>query len=89
MLTDPVDDVMVEAINRIGHVMKIATIAEGVESEALLKRLGEIGIDYAQSYCLGRPERFRPACTSLERVRTDELSERRQLRAGIAVADGR
>jgi len=60
LLSDPIDDVMVEAINRIGHVMKIATIAEGVESEALLSRLGEIGIDYAQGYCLGMPERFCP-----------------------------
>jgi ammonium transporter, Amt family len=31
------------------------TVAEGVENEQLLRRLGDFGIDYAQGYHLGRP----------------------------------
>ena len=31
------------------------TIAESVESEEILARLREIGVNYAQGYVLGRP----------------------------------
>jgi len=50
---------MVESINHIGHVMEKKTIAEFVENEQILKRLREIGIDYAQGYGIERPKRFR------------------------------
>ncbi len=46
--TDPVDRAVVEAIQRIGRVMGIQTIAESVENEEALRALVEIGIDYAQ-----------------------------------------
>lgn len=46
---------MVVAINSIGHTMKILTIAEFVESQAILNKLADIGIDYAQGYCIARP----------------------------------
>jgi len=49
---------MVRAINQIGHVMNIKTIAEGVESMQLLARLEAIGVDYAQGYAIGRPQPF-------------------------------
>jgi len=54
----PVKDAMVRAINQIGHVMNIRTIAEGVESAELLTVLGAIGVDYAQGYAIGRPQPF-------------------------------
>jgi len=53
--TDPIDLAMVQAINAIGHVMGLKTIAEFVENEAILDRLVEIGLDYAQGYHLGKP----------------------------------
>jgi EAL domain-containing protein (putative c-di-GMP-specific phosphodiesterase class I) len=56
MLSDPIDDAMVQAINQIGHVMRIETIAESVESEAILRRLKEIGVDYAQGYTFAAPQ---------------------------------
>lgn len=52
---NPIDFAMVEAINRIGHVMGIKTIAEFVENEATLKCLKELGVDYAQGYALAKP----------------------------------
>ena len=55
IMSNPVKDVMVRAINQIGHVMKIKTIAEGVESKEVLSRLGEIGVDFAQGYAIGIP----------------------------------
>ncbi len=53
---------MVEAINNIGHTMKIQTIAEFVENQAILDRLRVIGVDFAQGYLIARPaplEEFR------------------------------
>jgi diguanylate cyclase (GGDEF)-like protein/PAS domain S-box-containing protein len=59
MLIDPIDGAMVESINHIGHVMGKKTIAEFVESRAILNRLREIGVDYAQGYGVEEPMPFR------------------------------
>jgi len=53
---DEIDRAMVEAIQQIGKVMKLDTIAEHVEDEATLQVLKEIGIDFVQGYHLGRPQ---------------------------------
>jgi Amt family ammonium transporter len=55
MLENPIDDSMVDAINRIGHIMGLETIAEFVENDSVLDRLEAIGIDYAQGYGICRP----------------------------------
>lgn len=46
---------MVEAINHIGHVMHIQTIAEFVENDAILNALEKIGVDYVQGYGIEKP----------------------------------
>jgi diguanylate cyclase (GGDEF)-like protein/PAS domain S-box-containing protein len=46
---------IVEAINRIAHVMGIGTVAEYVENNDILLKLKEMGIDYAQGYGIARP----------------------------------
>ena len=48
MLNDPIDRGLVEAINQIGHVIGIHTIAEFVENNEILKALRKLGVDYAQ-----------------------------------------
>lgn len=53
---DPVDRSMVEAICKVGKALGIETVAECVESQAVLDELRRIGIDYAQGYFLARPE---------------------------------
>jgi EAL domain-containing protein (putative c-di-GMP-specific phosphodiesterase class I) len=58
MLSDPIDNAMVEAINQIGHVMGKRTIAEYVEHEGILMRLRELGVDYAQGYGIAMPKPF-------------------------------
>lgn len=55
MVTDPIDRAMVEAINQIGHVMKIQTIAEWVENEETLTLLRQIGVNFAQGFHTGQP----------------------------------
>ncbi len=58
VLEDPVDLAMVKSINEIGQAFGKKTIAEFVESNAILEklRLRYIGVDYAQGYGVGRPQ---------------------------------
>ncbi|MDQ6418385.1 EAL domain-containing protein [Paenibacillus sp. LHD-117] len=42
----------------IGGKMGVSLIAEGIESEEELRKLGEMGVHYAQGYLIGRPEPF-------------------------------
>jgi diguanylate cyclase (GGDEF)-like protein/PAS domain S-box-containing protein len=58
MATDPIDAAMVEAINRIGHVMGKQTIAEFVENTQVLSELQRIGVDFAQGYGIAKPVPF-------------------------------
>jgi len=55
MLEDPMDAAIVAAVNNIGHVAGLITVAEFVENEDIMRVLGEIGVDYAQGYALARP----------------------------------
>lgn len=55
---DPIDRAMVEAINKVGHVIGITTIAECVESPETLAVLEEIGVDYAQGFAVARPQPY-------------------------------
>ncbi|MBI4189425.1 MAG: EAL domain-containing protein [Betaproteobacteria bacterium] len=56
MATDPMDHAIVEAINRIAHILGLKTVAEFVEEETTLERLRAIGVDYAQGYFVAKPE---------------------------------
>jgi len=55
IMKDEVDASMADAINRVGHVMGIKTVAEFVEDDAILQRLRFIGVDYAQGYAIEVP----------------------------------
>ncbi len=46
---------MVEAINQVGHIMKIKTIAEFVENGEIMDILRKLGVDYAQGYHIDKP----------------------------------
>ncbi len=52
---DPIDFTMVKAINQIGQVMNIKTIAEFVEDDKIVRKLHEIGVDFAQGFGIDRP----------------------------------
>lgn len=45
---------MVKAINEVGHVMGIRTVAEYVEDEPTLAVVRELGVDYAQGFAVGQ-----------------------------------
>lgn len=53
---NPIDSAMAEAINRVGQVMGIRTVAEFVENADILERLRELGVNYAQGFGVHRPE---------------------------------
>ena len=55
LASDPIDRAMVQAINQIGQVMGLMTIAEFVENDQVLGLLREIGVDFAQGYGIARP----------------------------------
>ncbi len=55
MESDAVDCAMVSAIHQLGSLVGIKTIAEFVENNEILKKLEEIGVDYAQGYGISRP----------------------------------
>ena len=56
MVNNPIDRTMVEAINKIGHVMGIKTVGEFVEDQATRDALKEAGVDYAQGYGIAKPK---------------------------------
>ena len=56
MVEDPVDHAMVDAINQIGHVMGLTTIAESVENAPILNSIRELGVDYAQGLGIDTPK---------------------------------
>ena len=56
LLDDSADEAMVSAVNHVGHVMGLKTVAEFVESEDILRRLQALGVDFAQGYGIHRPE---------------------------------
>ena len=50
------DAAIIRAIIDLGHGVGLRIVAEGVEDEAQLRRLSEMGCDYAQGYLISRPQ---------------------------------
>jgi diguanylate cyclase (GGDEF)-like protein/PAS domain S-box-containing protein len=53
---DPADEAVVEAIARMARAFNIQAIAERVESREVMKRLGELGVSYAQGFFVAVPQ---------------------------------
>ena len=58
IVDNPIDAAMVEAINDIGHVLGLKTIAEYVENDAIRDKLTTIGVDYIQGFGIEMPQPF-------------------------------
>jgi diguanylate cyclase (GGDEF)-like protein/PAS domain S-box-containing protein len=56
MVENKIDHAMVAAINQIGHIMGIKTIAEFVENDAILEKLQLLEVDFVQGYGVSRPK---------------------------------
>lgn len=55
LCTDENDAAIVAAVINLSHTLGIKVVAEGVEDECQLRKLIDLGCDYAQGYLLGRP----------------------------------
>jgi diguanylate cyclase (GGDEF)-like protein len=55
IVTDPVSQSMVYAINQIAHTMDLKTIAEYVENQPILDELQSMQVDYAQGFHICKP----------------------------------
>jgi diguanylate cyclase (GGDEF)-like protein/PAS domain S-box-containing protein len=53
---NPTTYAIVEAINHVGHVLGIETIAEFVNRPEIQRSLQQIGVDYVQGYTIARPQ---------------------------------
>lgn len=63
LASDNSDFVLVKSMNDIGKALGFKTVAEYVESPAILSKLAEIGVDYAQGYAIHRPEALEEMAT--------------------------
>lgn len=61
--TEEDDRVLVKALVEISRVFGQATVAEFVDSQAVLDILREIGVDYAQGYHISKPIPFAELCS--------------------------
>lgn len=77
LMNNPVDQKMIKLIAEIGKEAGMRTIAEYVQNARSLERLGELGVDMAQGYFVGRPTRlpkFRSSPISLSARRSRKFS---------------
>ena len=68
MAEDPMDQAIVEAINRIAHILGLKTVAEFVEDSNTLETLRAMGVDYAQGYFVAKPEALLPVADDVPAV---------------------
>ncbi|HEY7444982.1 MAG TPA: EAL domain-containing protein [Vicinamibacterales bacterium] len=64
--------VIVRSTIDLGHQLGLEVIAEGVENEAILTRLGALGCDCAQGYYISRPLKASELTMWLANLRTNE-----------------
>jgi EAL domain-containing protein (putative c-di-GMP-specific phosphodiesterase class I) len=55
MLENPSNLEIVRVILGLGQVLRLTTVAEGVETREQLDALRQLGCPLAQGYCFGRP----------------------------------
>ena len=77
----PPDVAMVNSINQVAHAIGIETIAEHVESDAILESVTSLGVDYAQGYALAVP---RPLVQVLRTCRSFTATPSRAVKAATA-----
>ncbi|NOR42073.1 MAG: EAL domain-containing protein [Gammaproteobacteria bacterium] len=66
MVNNNIDHAMVSAINEIGHVMGIQTIAEYVENDQIIKKLQDMNVDYGQGYGIEQPKPLEETLLSID-----------------------
>ncbi|MBS0580340.1 MAG: bifunctional diguanylate cyclase/phosphodiesterase [Proteobacteria bacterium] len=78
VLKDTRAESMVRAIAQLARSMSITTVAEYIETEAISRRIAELGVDYGQGFAIGRPIPLSDVLTELP-LPSEATSERRAL----------
>lgn len=55
LLSDPASEAIVEAVIQLAHKLRMKVVAEGIEDEAQLRRLVDLGCDTGQGFLFSRP----------------------------------
>jgi EAL domain-containing protein (putative c-di-GMP-specific phosphodiesterase class I) len=55
VLRDPKAESTIHAIAQLARAMQLITVAEYVETDEIRQRVGQLGVDYAQGFAIGRP----------------------------------
>ncbi|MFA6972427.1 MAG: EAL domain-containing protein [Gallionella sp.] len=58
ILSNPADLAKVVSIDRVAKIIGVKTVAELVENDEIVAKLGEVGIDFAQGFGISRPRRL-------------------------------
>jgi EAL domain-containing protein (putative c-di-GMP-specific phosphodiesterase class I) len=68
---DAADECVVESIARMAKAFNIQAIAERVESRDVMKRLGELGVAFAQGFFVAVPQSVTelPIRSNVHRIR--------------------
>lgn len=64
LVASPGDRRVVKGVLSIAREFGVKTVAEGIEDEATLEHLRELGVDFGQGYLLGRPAPLLPGVRS-------------------------
>ena len=64
--TSPRDHAIVSSTIALAHALNQQVVAEGVEDQATLLALRDLGCDFAQGFHLGRPQAFPAFCAMFE-----------------------
>ncbi|MEM6892036.1 MAG: EAL domain-containing protein, partial [Pseudomonadota bacterium] len=70
---------MVRSITDMAHTLDIEVVAKGVEDEAQLAKLRQLGVDYVQGFLLGKPLTVAELATQLSNPQP--FSSQSQLKA--------
>lgn len=73
IVDNKVHQAMLQAFNDVAHAMNIETLAENVESEAVLECVRSLGVDYIQGFHLGQPDVSLP-CAAASTVGSDAMN---------------
>jgi EAL domain-containing protein (putative c-di-GMP-specific phosphodiesterase class I) len=75
ILEDATDRIFVQSIIDIARSLKIKTIAEFVENQEMLDLVREMGADYAQGFCIGRPYVLAPSFPGKNEMNRDQFMD--------------
>ncbi|MFT3906655.1 MAG: EAL domain-containing protein [Steroidobacteraceae bacterium] len=56
VLVDPRADSMVQTITQLAHSLRLETVAEYVETDAIRNRVRALGVDYGQGFAIAAPQ---------------------------------